>query len=139
MVPFNMNFPRGIYDKLMLTIRGQIKPDAKMFTINFLRGNDIALHINPRFNEGGKAIVVRNHKLGERWGKEERELLGPFPFMPGHHFEMKILCTFTEFKVVVNNTPTFEFKHRIREVNQIDRINILHDVTLTSVNVDTLP
>lgn len=29
-VPFNMNFPRGIYDKLMLTIRGQIKPDAKM-------------------------------------------------------------------------------------------------------------
>ncbi|CAM4685759.1 unnamed protein product [Leuciscus chuanchicus] len=138
-VPFNMNFPRGIYDKLMLTIRGQIKPDAKMFTINFLRGNDIALHINPRFNEGGKAILVRNHKLGERWGKEERELLGPFPFVPGHHFEMKILCTFTEFKVVVNNTPTFEFKHRIREVNQIDRINILHDVTLTSVNVDTLP
>ncbi len=29
-VPFNMNFPRGVYDKLMLTIRGQIKPDAKM-------------------------------------------------------------------------------------------------------------
>lgn len=52
---------------------------------------------------------------------------------------MKILCTSNEFKVVVNNTPAFEFKHRIREVNQIDRINILHDVSLTSVNVDTLP
>ncbi|KAK2884325.1 hypothetical protein Q8A67_017962 [Cirrhinus molitorella] len=138
-VPFNMNFPRGIYDKLMLTIRGQIKPDAKMFTINFLRGNDIALHINPRFSEGGKPVLVRNHKLGERWGKEERDLLSPFPFMPGHHFEMKILCTFTEFKVVINNTPAFDFQHRIKEVNQIDRINILHDVTLTSVNVDTLP
>ncbi|XP_056620985.1 galectin-3 [Triplophysa dalaica] len=139
MVPFNMNFPRGIYDKLMLTIRGQVKPDAKMFTINFLRGNDIALHINPRFNEGGKQVLVRNHKLGERWGREERELLTPFPFMAGHHFEMKILCTFTEFKVAVNNTPMFDFQHRIREVNQIDRINILHDVTLTSVNVDSLP
>ncbi|ROL50509.1 Galectin-3 [Anabarilius grahami] len=138
-VPFNMNFPRGIYDKLMLTIRGQVKPEAKMFTINFLRGNDIALHINPRFNERGKAVLVRNHKLGEHWGKEERELLAPFPFMPGHHFEMKILCTFTEFKVAVNNTPIFDFKHRIREVNQIDHINILHDVTLTSVNVDSLP
>ncbi|XP_026097155.1 galectin-3-like [Carassius auratus] len=138
-VPFNMNFPRGIYDKLMLTIRGQIKPDAKMFTINFLRGNDIALHINPRFSEGGKPVLVRNHKLGERWGKEERDLLSPFPFMPGHHFEMKILCTFTEFKVAVNNTPAFDFQHRIREVNQINRINILHDVTLTSVNVETLP
>lgn len=134
-----MNFPRGIYDKLMLTIRGQIKPDAKMFTINFLRGNDIALHINPRFSEGGKPVLVRNHKLGERWGKEERDLLSPFPFMPGHHFEMKILCTFTEFKVAVNNTPAFDFQHRIKEVNQIDRINILHDVTLTSVNVETLP
>ncbi|XP_058611073.1 galectin-3 [Onychostoma macrolepis] len=138
-VPFNMNFPRGIYDKLMLTIRGQIKPDAKMFTINFLRGNDIALHVNPRFSEGGKPVLVRNHKLGDRWGKEERDLLSPFPFMPGHHFEMKILCTFTEFKVAVNNTPAFDFQHRIKEVNQIDRINILHDVTLTSVNVDTLP
>ncbi|XP_030628008.1 galectin-3 [Chanos chanos] len=138
-VPFNMNFPRGIYDKLMLTIRGQVKPDAKMFTVNFLRGNDIALHINPRFNEGGKQVVVRNHKLGERWGKEERNIQSPFPFIPGQHFEMRILCTFTEFKVTVNNTALFEFKHRIKEVNQIDRINILHDVTLTSVNVETLP
>lgn len=134
-----MNFPRGIYDKLMLTIRGQIKSDAKMFTINFLRGNDIALHINPRFNDGGKQVLVRNHKLGEKWGAEERNLLGPFPFLPGHHFEMKILCSVSEFKVAVNSTPMFEFKHRIKEVNQIDRINILHDVTLTSVNVDTLP
>lgn len=58
------------------------------FTINFLRGNDIALHINPRFSEGGKPVLVRNHKLGERWGKEERDLLSPFPFMPGHHFEV---------------------------------------------------
>lgn len=52
---------------------------------------------------------------------------------------MKILCTISEFKVAVNATPMFEFKHRIKEVNQIDRINILHDVSLTSVTVDTLP
>ncbi|TSK58027.1 Galectin-3 [Bagarius yarrelli] len=138
-VPFNMNFPRGIYNKLMLTIKGQVKPDAKMFTINFLRGNDIALHINPRFNEGGKQVLVRNHKLGDHWGQEERTLQAPFPFVAGQHFEMKILCTIEEFKVAVNNTPLFDFKHRIREVNQIDRINILHDLNLTSVNVDSLP
>uniref|UniRef100_W5U906 Galectin n=1 Tax=Ictalurus punctatus TaxID=7998 RepID=W5U906_ICTPU len=138
-VPFNMNFPRGIYDKLMLTIRGQVKPDAKMFTVNFLRGNDIAMHINPRFDEKGKQVLVRNHKLGDQWGQEERILQAPFPFVAGQNFEMKILCTINEFKVAVNNTPIFEFKHRIREVNQIDRINILHDVNLTSVNVDTLP
>lgn len=57
--------------------------------MNFLRGNDIALHINPRFNEGGKQILVRNHRQGERWGKEERTIQGPFPFAPGQPFEVR--------------------------------------------------
>lgn len=59
------------------------------FTVNFLRGNDIALHINPRFNERGKQVLVRNHKLGDQWGQEERTLLGPFPFGAGQHFEVR--------------------------------------------------
>uniref|UniRef100_A0A4W5KUX6 Galectin n=1 Tax=Hucho hucho TaxID=62062 RepID=A0A4W5KUX6_9TELE len=138
-VPYNLNLQRGIYDKMMLTIMGQVKPNAKQFTVNFLRGNDIAFHLNSRFNEGGKQAVVRNHKVGERWGKEERHTQGGFPFMAGQSFEMKILVTPGEFKVAVNGTQLFEFKHRIRELNQIDRINILHDVILTSVNVDTIP
>lgn len=56
--------------------------------MNFLRGNDIAFHINPRFSEGGKQVLVRNHKLGERWGAEERDLKGPFPFALGSPFEV---------------------------------------------------
>ncbi|XP_061609607.1 galectin-3 isoform X2 [Phyllopteryx taeniolatus] len=87
-VPYNLNLARGVYDKMMMTILGQIKPNAKMFTINFLRGNDIAFHINPRFSEGGKQVLVRNHKVGERWGTEERDLKGPFPFAPGSPFEV---------------------------------------------------
>ncbi len=58
------------------------------FTVNFLRGNDIAFHINPRFNEGGKQVLVRNHKVGDRWGLEERDLKGPFPFALGSPFEV---------------------------------------------------
>uniref|UniRef100_A0A3B4U1Z2 Galectin n=1 Tax=Seriola dumerili TaxID=41447 RepID=A0A3B4U1Z2_SERDU len=138
-VPYNLNLARGVYDKMMMTILGHVKPNAKMFTVNFLRGNDIAFHINPRFSEGGKQVVVRNHKLGERWGPEERDLKGPFPFAPGSPFEMKILCTHEAFRVAVNNLPLFEFRHRVRELNQIDRINILHDVVLTYVNLETLP
>ncbi|XP_068198774.1 galectin-3 isoform X2 [Antennarius striatus] len=86
-VPYNLNLARGVYDKMMMTILGHVKPNAKMFTVNFLRGNDIAFHINPRFSEGGKQVVVRNHKLGERWGSEERDLKGPFPFALGSPFE----------------------------------------------------
>uniref|UniRef100_A0A3Q3VTD7 Galectin n=1 Tax=Mola mola TaxID=94237 RepID=A0A3Q3VTD7_MOLML len=138
-VPYNLNLARGVYDKMMMTILGHVKPNAKMFTVNFLRGNDIAFHINPRFNEGGKQIVVRNHKVGERWGTEERELKGPFPFALGSPFEMKILCSHEAFRVAVNNIPLFEFQHRVRDLNRIDRINILHDVVLTYVNVETLP
>ncbi|XP_053301787.1 galectin-3 [Pleuronectes platessa] len=138
-VPYNWNLTRGVYDKMMLTILGHVKPNAKMFTVNLLRGNDIAFHINPRFNEGGKQVFVRNHKLGEHWGSEERDLKAPFPFAPGSPFEMKILCTQEAFRVAVNNIPLFEFRHRIRELNRVDRINILHDVVLTYVNVETLP
>lgn len=138
-VPYNLNLARGVYDKMMMTILGHVKPNAKMFTVNFLKGNDIAFHINPRFNEGGKQVLVRNHKLGERWGPEERDLKGPFPFALGSPFEMKILCTPDSFRVAVNNIPMFEFRHRIKEFNRIERINILHDVVLTYVNIETLP
>ncbi|XP_075940834.1 uncharacterized protein LOC142942416 [Anarhichas minor] len=138
-VPYNLNLARGVYDKMMMTILGHVKPNANMFTVNFLRGSDIAFHINPRFSEGGKQVLVRNHKVGEHWGPEERDLKGPFPFALGSPFEMKILCTQETFRVAVNNFPLFEFRHRVRELNQIDRINILHDVVLTCVNVETLP
>ncbi|XP_051265544.1 galectin-3 isoform X2 [Dicentrarchus labrax] len=89
-VPYNLNLARGVYDKMMMTILGHVKPNAKMFTVNFLRGNDIAFHINPRFCEGGKQVLVRNHKLGERWGSEERDLKGPFPFALGSPFEANV-------------------------------------------------
>ncbi|XP_044026191.1 galectin-3 isoform X2 [Siniperca chuatsi] len=89
-VPYNLNLARGVYDKMMMTILGHVKPNAKMFTVNFLRGNDIAFHINPRFSEGGKQVLVRNHKLGERWGSEERDLKGPFPFALGSPFEANV-------------------------------------------------
>ncbi|KAM9420388.1 uncharacterized protein ACWYII_020994 isoform 2-T2 [Salvelinus alpinus] len=138
-VPYNQNLQRGIYDKMMITIMGRIKPNAKQFTVNFLRGKDIAFHLNSRFNEGGKQAVVRNTKVGEHWGKEERHTQGSFPFMAGQSFEMKILVTSGEFKVAVNGAQLFEFKHRVRELNQIDRINILYDVILISINVDTIP
>ncbi|XP_045916653.1 galectin-3 isoform X3 [Micropterus dolomieu] len=89
-VPYNLNLARGVYDKMMMTILGHVKPNAKMFTVNFLKGNDIAFHINPRFSEGGKQVLVRNHKLGERWGSEERDLKGPFPFALGSPFEANV-------------------------------------------------
>lgn len=51
---------------------------------------DIAFHFNPRFNERGKKVIIRNSCIGEKWGKEERELQH-FPFVPGQNFEVRQL------------------------------------------------
>ncbi|XP_048830486.1 galectin-3-like isoform X2 [Brienomyrus brachyistius] len=137
-VPYDTTLPRGCYDKMLISISGQIHPNANMFAINLGRGNDIALHINPRFNEEGRQVIVRNHLQGGNWGKEEREC-GSFPFVRGKPFVMKILCTNNEFRVAVNNSHLLEFKHKIRELSSVNHLNIIKDVTLTSVTVETLP
>ncbi|XP_030643714.1 galectin-3b [Chanos chanos] len=136
-VPYDQSLPSGVYDKMLITIHAQVKPNAKMFTINLSKGNDIALHFNPRFNEGGKQVIVRNSKIGNQWGKEERDLPS-FPFSQGQHFELKILCTSNAFKVAVNKSHLLEYRHRIHDLSNIKAISIYNDVILTSVNFETL-
>ncbi|KAL4656478.1 chimera galectin Gal3-like [Arapaima gigas] len=137
-VPYDLTLPNGCYDKMLISIKGQFQANAKMMTINFCRNNDIAMHFNPRFNDHGKPTIVRNSMVGDRWGKEEREL-SHFPFTQGSPFQVKILCTRTEFKIAVNDQHLLEFKHRIHELNQVSHLGIYNDITLTSVNVETLP
>ncbi|XP_052352628.1 galectin-3-like isoform X1 [Oncorhynchus keta] len=136
-VPYDLNLPNGCYDKMLITIRGTVNQNAKMFTINLTKGNDIAMHFNPRFNDQGKKTIVRNSQIGNTWGKEEREH-NHFPFTQGQPFEMKIMCTNSEFKVAVNSSHILEFKHRIRDIQSIKHLGIYNDVTVTSVELDKL-
>ncbi|KAL6477715.1 hypothetical protein MHYP_G00135500 [Metynnis hypsauchen] len=136
-VPYDLALPSGVFDKMLITIQGEVKPDAKLFTVDLGRNKDIALHFNVRFNEDGKQVIVRNSMIGNKWGQEERAVPS-FPFVQGKPFEMKILCTQTEFKVAVNKSHLLEFKHRIRELNQIKQVSVYRDVTLSYVNVETL-
>ncbi|XP_046711921.1 galectin-5-like isoform X2 [Silurus meridionalis] len=137
-VPFDMLLPRGIYDKLLIIIQGEVNPNAERFSINLARNEDIAFHFNPRFNEDGIAVLVRNTMINDVWGTEERTAPS-FPFVPGKPFEVKILCTQTEYKVAVNGAHMFEYKHRFLELDQINHLTILQDVKLTAVNLETLP
>lgn len=137
-VPFEMTLANGVYNKLLITINGEVKPNAELITIDIKKDNDIALHINPRFNDYGKQIIVRNSLIGNRWGPEERECPS-FPFIPGKPFELKILCLDSAFKVAVNKSHLLEYKHRILELNKIKTLRIYNDLTLKSVDVETLP
>uniref|UniRef100_A0A3B5L875 Galectin n=1 Tax=Xiphophorus couchianus TaxID=32473 RepID=A0A3B5L875_9TELE len=136
-VPYEEKLPGGMYDKLLITIKGTIKPNAGRITVNLSAGNDIAFHFNPRFNESGKKVIVRNSLVGEKWGKEERDMK-QFPFVQGQPFELKILCTTTEFKVAVNNSHVLEFRHRLTNLSSINTLGIYYDLTLSDVRVEKL-
>ncbi|KAG7238080.1 hypothetical protein INR49_031434 [Caranx melampygus] len=135
-VPYEQNLPSGVYDKLLITIAGTVKPNADKITVDLSTGNDIAFHFNPRFNDDGRKAIVRNSCIGKKWGKEERELQH-FPLVRGQPFEMKILCTSREFKVAINNSHLLEFRHRITDLRSITRLNIYYDLNLSKVLLET--
>uniref|UniRef100_A0A672I2N9 Galectin n=1 Tax=Salarias fasciatus TaxID=181472 RepID=A0A672I2N9_SALFA len=135
-VPHRMNILNGAYDGQLFAIKGVIKPNAKRFVVDICTKGDIAFHFNPRFNDGGRQVIVRNSCRNKKWDKEERELSG-FPFVPGEQFEMEILCTSSEYKVSVNGSPLLTFKHRISDLRSISSFCIYHDLDLISVDLRT--
>nr|XP_040054588.1 galectin-3b [Gasterosteus aculeatus aculeatus] len=137
-VPYNDTLRNGVYDKLLITIVGTINPKADKVTVDLSSAQDLAFHFNPRFNEGGKKTIVRNSCISTKWGKEERDLSGSFPFTAGQPFEMKIMCTNTEFKVAVNNSHVLSYKHRVGNLNSINRLSIYNDLTLSDVRMETV-
>ncbi|KAM4723791.1 galectin-3b [Anableps anableps] len=137
-VPYEQKLPRGLHDKLLITITGTVKPKAEKFTVNLSTSSDIAFHFNPRFNDYGQKVLVRNTCIGTKWGKEERDVK-QFPFVQGQPFELKILCTNTELKVAVNKSHILEYRHRITNLSSINTLSIYYDLTLSDVLFETLP
>uniref|UniRef100_H2TDZ2 Galectin n=1 Tax=Takifugu rubripes TaxID=31033 RepID=H2TDZ2_TAKRU len=138
-VPYQETLPSGVFDKLLITITGTIKMNANKITVDMATNrSDLAFHFNPRFNECGKKVIVRNSFIGQKWGPEERQLDSPFPFVEGKPFEIKILCTNNEFRVAVNNAHLLAYQHRIRDLRSIKYIRIHNDLSLSGVKFETL-
>ncbi|KAL8168706.1 UNVERIFIED_CONTAM: hypothetical protein K2H54_013245 [Gekko kuhli] len=102
------------------------------FQLDFKKGNDIAFHFNPRFNEDNRKVVVCNTKLHENWGKEERTA-PRFPFEAGKPFKIQVLCEADHLKVAVDDAHLLQYNHRIRELNQITKLCVAGDISLTSI------
>ncbi|XP_054653070.1 galectin-3b [Dunckerocampus dactyliophorus] len=133
-MPFTQNIPRGLEAGTNIIINANIKDKADKFIVDLGASGDLAFHFNPRFNEYGKKVIVRNSRIRNKWGQEERDL-ARFPFMAGQPFQMRIQCTDKMFQVFVNNNHLLDFKHRMANLRNIDKLSIFNDVTLSQVNI----
>uniref|UniRef100_A0A8C6S741 Galectin n=1 Tax=Neogobius melanostomus TaxID=47308 RepID=A0A8C6S741_9GOBI len=132
-LPYKGSVLHGLRPSQHITIKGQVCIYPHSFTINLRNSQtgNIALHLNPRIKS---AVFIRNSYLSNFWGYEEREL--PFfPFSAGEYFEILILCQPHQFKLAVNGTHLFEFRHRVQDLSSIDQLEIMGDVELSDVKM----
>ncbi|NXT88629.1 LEG3 protein, partial [Anhinga rufa] len=130
--PFELPLQAGLVPRLLITITGTVNPNPNRFSLDFKKGNDIAFHFNPRFKEDNRKVIVCNSMFQNNWGKEERTA-PRFPFEAGKPFKLQILCEVDHFKVAVNDAHLLQYNFRERQLNEITRLCIAGDITLTSV------
>ncbi|XP_055394097.1 galectin-3 [Bubalus kerabau] len=131
-VPYDLPLPGGIMPRMLITILGTVKPNANRLALDFKRGNDVAFHFNPRFNEDNRRVIVCNSKLNNNWGKEERQMV--FPFESGKPFKIQVLVEPDHFKVAVNDAHLLQYNHRVKHFREISTLGISGDITLTSAS-----
>ncbi|XP_073520671.1 galectin-9 isoform X2 [Phyllobates terribilis] len=133
-IPFQTNIYGGLFPSKVIVIRGAVPPHhPQRFHINLNFCGGIAFHFNPRFNEN---TIVRNSKLNNSWGKEEREIhCGGLCFAPGQNFVIEIICEHHNFRVNVNGSHVCNFNHRVPNLQQIDSLQIEGDVVLQHVQI----
>ncbi|XP_043373641.1 galectin-3 isoform X1 [Dermochelys coriacea] len=131
-VPCDLPLQTGLVPRLLITIVGTVNPNPSRFSLDFKKGHDIAFHFNPRFNEENRQVIVCNSMIQNNWGKEERS--SPrFPFEAGKPFKIHILCEIDHFKVAVNDAHLLQFSYRMKNLNEITKLSIAGDISLTSV------
>lgn len=132
-IPYNTNIYGGLYPNKVIVISGTVTGHPKRFHVNLKFHGGIAFHFNPRFDEH---TIVRNSKLNDCWGKEERQMPScGMCFAPGQNFVIEIVCEQHAFRVNANGNHVCNFNYRVPHLNQIDTLQIEGDVTLHHVQV----
>ncbi|XP_071413349.1 galectin-3 [Pithys albifrons albifrons] len=131
-VPFELPLQAGLVPRLLITITGTVNSNPDRFSLDFKRGNDVAFHFNPRFNEDHRKVIVCNSKFQDVWGKEERTA-PRFPFEAGKPFKLQVLCETDHFKVAANDAHLLQYNFREKRLNEITKLCIAGDIALTSV------
>ncbi|KAF4800679.1 Galectin-8 [Turdus rufiventris] len=130
-VPYVEKLDTALHPGCTIAIKGEVKKNPKSFAVNLKPSGskDIALHLNPRMKN---KVFVRNSYLHDSWGEEEKEVAS-FPFSPGMYFELIIFCDAHQFKVAVNGVHILEYKHRFKQLEKINMVEVTGDVHLLEV------
>ncbi|XP_043945068.1 grifin [Protopterus annectens] len=133
---FEASCPEGFCPGWSITVKGQPAVSAKSFEINFLCDMDdrIAFHFNPRFSD---LDIICNTFKSNRWGKEERS--NTFHFDAEEPFQVEIFSDRSHFHVFVDENKVVQYQHRIEDLQAITRVQIVNDISITSVEIAKKP
>ncbi|NXG36358.1 LEG3 protein, partial [Dromaius novaehollandiae] len=131
-VPFELPLQAGLMPRMLITITGTVNARPDRFALDFKKGHDVAFHFNPRFNEASRKVIVCNSMFHNKWGKEDRTA-PRFPFEAGKPFKLQILCEVDHFKVAVNDAHLLQYHYREKKLNEVTKLCISGDISLTSV------
>nr|WBW70069.1 venom protein [Lampona murina] len=132
--PLNIKLPDNLECGTKIYVHGAVFKDASRFALNLKDAEKDAntfFHFNPRFDEG---CVVRNSRLDEAWGDEERE--GGNPFVPGEPFLVCFSASVDGYEVEVNGAPFIVYRHREgMALCDVTHITMSGDVTIYGVHI----
>ncbi|KAF7691079.1 grifin [Silurus meridionalis] len=129
---FEASYPDGLCPGWSIILKGQPSSEADKFEINFLcdQDNRIAFHFNPRFSESD---IVCNSFLTNHWGQEER--CTNFPFGTNEPFQIEIDSDDDNFYVYIDDTKVMQYKHRVKDLKNITKIQVVNDINISSVEI----
>lgn len=120
----------GLTTGKSLVIHGIPEKKGKCFTINILNETgDVVLSFNSKI---GDKHIVRNAKINNEWGNEEKE--GKSPLQKGVGFDLEIKNEAYSFQIFINGHRFATFAHRTNPEG-IKGLQISGDVEITGIQL----
>lgn len=125
--PYNGPIPGCLAVGTKVFARVKVNPNPRQFVINLEGNNGIALHFNPRFDQG---CSVANSFSGGQWANEVRVDSVPFQEDNGHGIEINVHED--RFEVIVEGNHLVDFPHAMPFQN-VRSLSIKGDIEIEMI------